>query len=689
MADPEPATAIVTSSSSPTTTITTTAANTANTATTTSTTTTADAGFKTVKDKNCPFCGQAFTSSSLGRHLDLYIRPKNPKAPDGIHRVDEIRKLRGGITRRHAKGSISIPRRGNSNTSTPAATKHSAASAGPMLVDSPDPAGEDGDDHDDYDDDEGKPRQAFRDIGWQSARTAAKTSSVRRDSARQLQKAHLAQRRRSSEDDEIATATELALKELLRSVREASARASGSCLFDFDPYSLTFPALCLRVLPAPSTLFSPTPFPTPDAWSIAPPTQQQYEALNKHVRERLLAHQRQRQISQAYPSGSPYNASSAANSPLPTPPLFDPDPQKLFCHIADAYNHWTRQTEQTRQEYWQIEVLRCYALAAEQKRETELQLENARREIEYLKATYRTSGASDLSPISIHLGRDTASELGKHGIDYRNWDYERLIEKWRLTIRERKASVAGMAAQKPLPTTQPGTRSCSMASVSQQPFSAVRDGPFTAPPTVNGDNGDQVDAEGDDDDDDNVHLTPHTLSEENPMDRTQPQMQPQPTHQQHLQLHMPQQATPLCPPQQMPPRIPAPLNVTQAMAHVQHAHAHAQAQAQVQAQAQAQAQAWAAARQHMNQSRSQNFSPHQHQQLSPHMQQMNSAENSRRASLAMMDPNAISPNNANGMGMSTGLEGMDNQQDQFLRMDMGMSSGFVASHDGGGVSMGS
>lgn len=60
---------------------------------------------KAPKDKNCPYCGQAFTSSSLGRHLDLYIKEKNPKAPDGIHNVDEIRKIRGGITRRHHKGS--------------------------------------------------------------------------------------------------------------------------------------------------------------------------------------------------------------------------------------------------------------------------------------------------------------------------------------------------------------------------------------------------------------------------------------------------------------------------------------------------------------------------------------------------------------------------------------------------------
>jgi len=59
------------------------------------------------KDKQCPFCNQPFTSSSLGRHLDLYIKEKNPKPADGIHHVDEIRKLRGGITRRQPRNSSS------------------------------------------------------------------------------------------------------------------------------------------------------------------------------------------------------------------------------------------------------------------------------------------------------------------------------------------------------------------------------------------------------------------------------------------------------------------------------------------------------------------------------------------------------------------------------------------------------
>jgi hypothetical protein len=69
------------------------------------------------KDKACPFCHQQFTSSSLGRHLDLYIKEKNPKPADGIHDVDEIRKLRGGITRRQPRNSTS-----RREDSTPAGT---------------------------------------------------------------------------------------------------------------------------------------------------------------------------------------------------------------------------------------------------------------------------------------------------------------------------------------------------------------------------------------------------------------------------------------------------------------------------------------------------------------------------------------------------------------------------------------
>ena len=52
-----------------------------------------------LKNKECPFCGDHFTSSSLDWHLDLYIKDKNPKKYDGVHDVEEIRRLRASVTR--------------------------------------------------------------------------------------------------------------------------------------------------------------------------------------------------------------------------------------------------------------------------------------------------------------------------------------------------------------------------------------------------------------------------------------------------------------------------------------------------------------------------------------------------------------------------------------------------------------
>lgn len=83
------------------------------------------------KDRNCPFCGQAFTSSSLGRHLDLYIKEKNPKPSDGVHDVAAIRKMRGTITRRQPRGSLA--RRDASAPGTPTASTPTTARRSPGL----------------------------------------------------------------------------------------------------------------------------------------------------------------------------------------------------------------------------------------------------------------------------------------------------------------------------------------------------------------------------------------------------------------------------------------------------------------------------------------------------------------------------------------------------------------------------
>jgi hypothetical protein len=341
-------------------------------------------------------------------------------------------------------------------------------------------------------------------------------------------------------------------------------------------------------------------------------------------------------------------------------------------------------SDKGRQEYWQVEILRSYARTSDLRRQAETNLENAQREIEYLKATRWSSGASELSPINFSLGTETVKELGKHGMDYRNWDYDRLIDKWKRIVRDKDTS--GMAAQKPLPNQS--TRSSSMASLPAQ-FCAINGRSqgsrpdsitFTAPPTMNGraPSSDQVDAEGEDDDGDSV-LDADTGLDDSIMNNHH--------HHFHGHPHAPQPIHP----SQMHAHIHAQVQV-QAQAQAVHAQANAQMQAQAQAQAQAnaqaqaqaqaqmQAQVWAATRQ-MNQSRNQ----HHHQQLSPHpAQHMGSAASSRRPSAVLIDTSVMHTGGMNTSGMNTGgmlpMEGIEDHQDQFLRMGMGLTEGFVGSN---------
>ena len=57
---------------------------------------------------------------------------------------------------------------------------------------------------------------------------------------------------------------------------------SGLKIFDYDPLTLDFPALCLHCLPPPPTLHSSTPIPNPNCWDISPPGDEQYEAVRSH-----------------------------------------------------------------------------------------------------------------------------------------------------------------------------------------------------------------------------------------------------------------------------------------------------------------------------------------------------------------------------------------------------------------------
>lgn len=169
------------------------------------------------KDRSCPYCHTNFTSSSLGRHLDLFIKEKNPKPPDGIHDVEQIRRSRGNITRRQARTS-SARREGSTSSGTKPTPSHDQRS--PSIARH----------HTNGDHPDRTPVTRFNRAGWQAtgvinnipSATRDARFDMRRDQQRKLpSKTDITQRKHALEDQDRSHAAELALREVLDSLKAA------------------------------------------------------------------------------------------------------------------------------------------------------------------------------------------------------------------------------------------------------------------------------------------------------------------------------------------------------------------------------------------------------------------------------------------------------------------------------------
>lgn len=176
------------------------------------------------KDKSCPFCNQTFTSSSLGRHLDLYIKEKNPKPPDGVHNTDEIRRLRGNVTRRQARNSSSKREGSTPSSARPSALPDQRSpSVGRHYHNGDQPRKE-------------KVIPRLNEANWQATgvinnlpstpRDGLTRHDPRRDSSRRASVKHeFIRRHEGVEERDNGRAAELALKEVLGSIRAARYRS--------------------------------------------------------------------------------------------------------------------------------------------------------------------------------------------------------------------------------------------------------------------------------------------------------------------------------------------------------------------------------------------------------------------------------------------------------------------------------
>ncbi|KAK4155719.1 hypothetical protein C8A00DRAFT_31472 [Chaetomidium leptoderma] len=340
---------------------------------------------KAVKDKSCPYCHQAFTSSSLGRHLDLYIREKNPKAPDGLHDVEAIRKIRHNITRRQPKGAAVSRRATSASVGTPGTVSRkspvsrgaeSSVARSPL---SPRDASQVGaaagsaypfkfrwEDTGVINGLAVRKGRASGDAAGDGTGRGARSGLSQRSVSRQSLKQQLDTRQQIQDAEDRSRAAELALRELLGSLRAAKHQIDDESMpFDFDPFSLDFPALTLQCLEPPPTLFASTQHPTPTSWSILPPGQTQLKALYAYFQDEF----KRWKVACAA-------ATTALSEELAYPPSLNPartdtkaevrqaeqTAEKMEKHVYDhleaTYSIWNGLAQEQREQLWRLELAR-------------------------------------------------------------------------------------------------------------------------------------------------------------------------------------------------------------------------------------------------------------------------------------------------------------------------------------------
>ena len=165
---------------------------------------------------------------------------------------------------------------------------------------------------------------------------------------------------------EVGRAAELALREVLASLEAASRKTESKQLFeDVDFLSQSFPGLCLAILPAPSTLFSPTPFATADSWTLSPPGQRQFEAINRRVIEQVAS--KRNGVLENFKDSLVFRHSA---------------------HVQGAWEHWQCMSESDKASAWQLELCRAYARATDTRHALHFELEAAQTRIRHLEADY-------------------------------------------------------------------------------------------------------------------------------------------------------------------------------------------------------------------------------------------------------------------------------------------------------------
>ena len=396
------------------------------------------------KDRKCPYCHVGFTSSSLGRHLDLYIKPKNAKAADGIHNVAEIQRLRGSVTRRRVRNTSGLQsaKRGGSPLSISAQSSSNVTNEGPpsvppfpmTMTESYGAAG--------------SKKMVISNLNrltWEVTGVMNDIPSDRRSEpptpplkARSelcvsVMPIRPGQHEFCKEAHQETTA-EMALKEVLSSVQAANTRAHAEPLFDFPFFQADFPSICLYCLPPAPSLGNGVvsePFEVATTWSSEPPNHTHLKHLRFWLHSTIKGWKARQGAAFI---GKDDNISlnhignyheQSSNTTL----VFEPsDPHQQ--HLTSQYQNYAALNTQTKHELWHNAFANHLALEQRRHREMKSRLQLLEQEVHALSAQLHSKGGNFYMPLqALPLSKQTTEELHSGG-GLHQWDYNRILSRW-------------------------------------------------------------------------------------------------------------------------------------------------------------------------------------------------------------------------------------------------------------------
>lgn len=483
--------------------------------------------FSHEKDRTCPFCNTKFTSSSLGRHLDLYIKERNPKAPDGIHIVEEIRKLRGNVTRRQAKLSSS-KRDGSTPTSSNPNSLRGQRSPSASASSLPKPQRNGGSVNLKLNQPNWTNTGVINDIPLASEdvidEQGKRRSSTRNVSVKEgLHRKHLL-----LDEKDRARATELALRDVLRNIKAAkysqyhqrlfsvqssltycvkSMRAHPQSPFDFNLFGLSFPAMCLSCLSAPPAISFGSRISKERPWSIEPPSSYHLEALRRWLDSKMRDWRIRRRALGRPADHHEVNGHDSLDSPWShSDPEADEHEAACTKHINASYSSWDILSKERKKEQWHEECVNALTHEQECHRDTRDRLERLENQVQSLRAELNARENHDYAPTNLPLSPNTALETLKVGPELAMWDYDALITKWRTRIEHERSRQLPLPCL-PMPWSAPTPDNAKIslftngANHSTKPEQRASFGQRTSHGTNGADEDeDLVDAPGEDDD---------------------------------------------------------------------------------------------------------------------------------------------------------------------------------------------